>query len=191
MVTLQSTQAAVPERGQLVHVRSRRWLVESVEPGPPDTSPLVALACAEDDAQGETLQVYWDYETDGRILSEEGWQELKSSQKGFDDPHRFGAYLDALRWNCVTATDPRLVQAPFRAGIKLEAYQIEPLRKALRLPPKQAGFRSQRMRALVPDTHHDGDCLAWRHLWDDQYVELIVPDDQPWAPETQRQEGPG
>ena len=134
MVTPQSTQAAVPERGQLVHVRSRRWLVESVESGPPDTSPLVALACAEDDAQGETLQVYWDYETDGRILSEEGWQELKSSQKGFDDPHRFGAFLDALRWNCVTATDPRLVQAPFRAGIKLEAYQIEPLRKALRLP---------------------------------------------------------
>ncbi|MDE0626110.1 MAG: DISARM system SNF2-like helicase DrmD [Bryobacterales bacterium] len=134
MVTPQVSRETVPKQGQLVHVRSRRWLVESIEHGPPDTSPLVALACAEDDAQGETLQVYWDYETDGRILSEEGWQELASGGKGFDDPHRFGAFLDALRWNCVTATDPRLVQAPFRAGIKLEAYQIEPLRKALRLP---------------------------------------------------------
>jgi hypothetical protein len=40
----------------------------------------------------------------------------------------------ALRWNCVTATDPNLFQAPFRAGIKIDAYQMEPLRKALRLP---------------------------------------------------------
>jgi SNF2 family DNA or RNA helicase len=42
--------------------------------------------------------------------------------------------LHTLRWNCVTATDPNLFQAPFRAGIKIDAYQMEPLRKALRLP---------------------------------------------------------
>ena len=36
--------------------------------------------------------------------------------------------------NAVTATDPNLFQAPFRAGITLDAYQMEPLRKALRLP---------------------------------------------------------
>ena len=39
-----------------------------------------------------------------------------------------------MKWNCVTATNPKLFQSPFRAGIKLEAYQLEPLRKALRLP---------------------------------------------------------
>jgi hypothetical protein len=39
-----------------------------------------------------------------------------------------------LRWNCVTATDPNLLQAPFRAGIKIDAYQMESLRKVLRLP---------------------------------------------------------
>jgi ERCC4-related helicase len=38
------------------------------------------------------------------------------------------------RWGCVTATDPTLFQAPFRAGIRLDAYQLEPLRKALVLP---------------------------------------------------------
>ena len=37
-------------------------------------------------------------------------------------------------WSCVTATDPTLFQSPFRAGIKIDAYQMEPLRKALRLP---------------------------------------------------------
>jgi len=39
-----------------------------------------------------------------------------------------------VRWGCVTATDPTLFQAPFRAGIRLDAYQLEPLRKALVLP---------------------------------------------------------
>ena len=46
----------------------------------------------------------------------------------------FSAYIHTLRWNCVTATDPRIFQAPFRAGIRIDAYQLEPLRKALLLP---------------------------------------------------------
>jgi hypothetical protein len=37
-------------------------------------------------------------------------------------------------WNCVTSTNPKLFQSPFRAGIKLDSYQLEPLRNALRLP---------------------------------------------------------
>ncbi len=129
-----SSDAVVPDQGQLVHVRSRRWLVESVERRPAGESPLVSLACAEDDSQGETLQVYWDYEPDAWILSEDGWSQISNGLSGFERPRRFGAFLDALRWNCVTATDPGLVQSPFRAGIRLDAYQIEPLRKALRLP---------------------------------------------------------
>ena len=38
------------------------------------------------------------------------------------------------RTHCVTATDPTLVQSPLRAGLKIDAYQMEPLRKALRFP---------------------------------------------------------
>ena len=56
------------------------------------------------------------------------------AEKGFDDPRRFAAFLHTLRWHCVTATDLNLFQAPFRAGIRIDAYQMEPLRKALRLP---------------------------------------------------------
>jgi hypothetical protein len=92
----------------------------------------VRLACAEDDAQGEALDVYWEYEIDRLILKEEGWKDL--AQRGFDPPQRFAAFLHTMRWNCVTATDPNLFQSPFRAGIKIDAYQMEPLRKALRLP---------------------------------------------------------
>jgi SNF2 domain-containing protein len=80
----------------------------------------------------QSLDVFWNYEIDRFILKEEGWQDLAA--KGFDAPRHFAAFLHTLRWNCVTATDPNLFQAPFRAGIKIDAYQIEPLRKALRLP---------------------------------------------------------
>ena len=98
----------------------------------PGQSVLARLACADDDAQGQTLDVFWDYELDRQILEEEGWRDLAT--KGFDAPRQFAAFLHTLRWNCITATDPNLFQAPFRAGIKIDAYQMEPLRKALRQP---------------------------------------------------------
>jgi len=122
-----------PTLGDLVQIRSRRWLVEEVVgPAAPGQSALVRLACADDDAQGQMLDVFWDYELDRRILEEEGWGDLAA--RGFDAPRQFAAFLHTLRWNCITATDPNLFQAPFRAGIKIDAYQMEPLRKALRLP---------------------------------------------------------
>jgi superfamily II DNA or RNA helicase len=122
-----------PTPGDLVQVRLRRWLVDAViaasTPGHPT---LVRLACADDDAQGQTLDVYWEHELDRRILQAEGWEQLAA--RGFDDPRQFAAFLHTLRWDCVTATDPSLFQAPFRAGITVEPYQMEPLRKALRMP---------------------------------------------------------
>ena len=122
-----------PEVGELVQVRRRRWLVEEVITSTtPGQTSVVRLACADDDAQGQTLEVFWDYEIDRLILEEEGWKDLAT--KGFDPPRQFAAFFHTLRWNCVTATDPTLLQAPFRAGIKIDAYQMEPLRKALRLP---------------------------------------------------------
>ena len=133
---MEHTDTALPERppevGELVEVRSRRWLVESVEADGSPMFPRVRLACADDDAQGQTLEVYWDFEIDRRILEQEAWTDLGA--RGFDPPRHFSAFLHTLRWNCVTATDPNLFQSPFRAGIKIDAYQMEPLRKALRLP---------------------------------------------------------
>ena len=136
MSALIETPERLPDRpprvGELVEVRSRRWLVEAVEDTDPEASPRVSLACADDDAQGQTLEVYWDFEIDRRILEQEAWSAIGA--RGFDPPRYFSAFLHTLRWNCVTATDPNLFQSPFRAGIKIDAYQMEPLRKALRLP---------------------------------------------------------
>ncbi len=113
-------------------MRSRRWLVEDVVQPTGGGSAQVALACADDDAQGQKLRIFWECELDRRILEEEGWADLAA--KGFDAPRYFAAFFHTLRWNCTTATEPNLFQAPFRAGIKIDAYQMEPLRKALRLP---------------------------------------------------------
>ena len=122
-----------PKIGELVRVRSRNWLVEDVmPPKAAGQTSVVRLSCADDDAQGQSLDVFWDYELDRLPLKEEDWADLAA--KGFDQPRQFAAFLHTLRWNCVTATDPNLFQAPFRAGIKIDAYQMEPLRKALRLP---------------------------------------------------------
>jgi SNF2 family DNA or RNA helicase len=126
-----SAQSSPPDIGQVVRLRTRAYLVEDVEKD--DTEPtVVRLACLDDDAQGQHIEVVWELELDTEILDETAWHSL--GQRGFDDPRFFSAYIRTLRWNCVTATDPRLFQSPFRAGIRVDAYQLEPLRKALLLP---------------------------------------------------------
>ena len=126
-------QKATLEPGQITLVRQRRYLVEEVvEPKSASDASMVSLSCLDDDAQGEPLTVLWEHELDARVLTDAGW--LAVGNDGFDDPALFAAYLRTLSWNCVTATDPNLFQSPFRAGIRLDAYQLEPLRKALRLP---------------------------------------------------------
>jgi superfamily II DNA or RNA helicase len=125
--------AETPAPGQIVRVRQRQYLVEEVlVPEAAADATFVRLSCLEDDAQGEALEVLWETELDAEVLAAGGWDDL--SRRGFDPPRLFSAYLHTLRWNCVTATNPRLFQAPFRAGILIHAYQIEPLRKALLLP---------------------------------------------------------
>jgi superfamily II DNA or RNA helicase len=121
----------IPEAGQLVRVRTRTYLVEAVDHSG-GVGTQARLACLDDDAQGQQLEVIWEIELDAQILDGEAWQSI--GKKGFDSPRFFSAYMHTLRWNCVTATDPRLFQSPFRAGILIDAYQLEPLRKALLLP---------------------------------------------------------
>lgn len=117
--------------GDFVRLRGRRWLVE----GESDLGAGLAalrVACVDDDAQGETTDIVWSAELDAERLGDEGWDALARS--GTDDPEVFAAYLRTIRWGTATAADRDLFQAPFRAGIRLDAYQLLPLRKALRLP---------------------------------------------------------
>ena len=123
--------ALAPVVGDFVRVRARRWLVEDQRQAGQHLIAL-KLACIDDDAQGETAHIVWNAELDAERLGEEGWESVARS--GTDDPDVFAGYLRTLRWNTATAADKDLFQAPFRAGIRLDAYQLLPLRKALRLP---------------------------------------------------------
>ena len=119
--------------GQIVKVRSRQYLVEEVAPKfSEDTDTLVRLSCLEDDALGESLEVLWEREVDAVAIGNNSWDSV--AKRGFDHPKLFSAYLHTLRWNCVTSTEPKLFQSPYRAGIEVKAYQLEPLRKALLMP---------------------------------------------------------
>jgi hypothetical protein len=123
-------QVSLPEIGEIVEVRQRRYLVDECVPAVNGgDSTLVAMSCVDDDAQGQQLEALWERELDAQVLSAQAWDQIAS--RGFDPTDKFAAYLNVLRWNCVTSTDPTLLQSPFRAGIRLDAYQLEPLRKAL------------------------------------------------------------
>jgi hypothetical protein len=122
----------LPKAGQVVRARHRQWLVEDVAPGEADESALVRLVCLDDDDPGRPLDVLWDLELGAEVVDPETTGVLRADQ--LDPPDHFGAYLHALRWNTVSASDASRFQAPFRAGIKHMAHQLTPLMKALELP---------------------------------------------------------
>lgn len=122
-----------PRGGDIVQVRHRQWLVENVVAPPAEGhATRVQLVCLDDDNQGVCLDVLWEIELGARVLQPEA--HGLGNVEHVDPPRHFAAYLHAIKWNSVTATDAKLFQSPFRAGIKLMAHQLTPLRKALALP---------------------------------------------------------
>lgn len=126
----------LPRVNDLVVVRQRQYLVESVapsttlqHPGIPQPATRVGLVCLDDDAQGRRLEVLWELELGARVV--EPSRQGLGVDAPLDAPTTFRAYLHALRWNCVTATDPGLFQALFRAGIHILDHQITPLDRAV------------------------------------------------------------
>ncbi len=125
---------SMPRPGDIARVRHRQYLVDEVlaPEGLRDSNTLVRLTCLDDDAQGRPLAVLWERELGAQVLRPET-RGLANATR-LDEPRHFAAYLHALKWSSVTATDARLFQAPFRAGIHLLDHQLTPLKKALELP---------------------------------------------------------
>lgn len=115
--------------GDFVEARGRHWLVDHVFPGSPERHRLI---CIDDDAQGETLEVTFEAEIAAAKMADDSWNTLAGSLPA--DPITLGAHLRAIRWRTASAADRKLFQAPFRAGIRLDAYQLLPLQRALDLP---------------------------------------------------------
>ncbi len=130
----------IPEQGQLVEVRRRQYVVTEVAPGILPPSPLalspqtpqhlVTLTSIEDDALGEELRVIWELEPGAQIRE----RSTLPQPTGFDAPQRLDAFLDAVRWGATSSADVRALLAPFRSGIELEDYQLDPLVRAVQMP---------------------------------------------------------
>jgi SNF2 family DNA or RNA helicase len=129
-----------PEQGQLVSVRQRHYVVTDVAKSTLPASPLrpsgngaqhlVSLSSVEDDALGEELQVIWELEPGAEVIEKVALPE----PTGFDAPDRLDAFLDAVRWGAASTADLRNIQAPFRSGIEIEDYQLDPVVRAIQMP---------------------------------------------------------
>jgi len=124
-----------PAPGQLVEVRRRRWVVDSVRCGALPVEGIdrrqhvVSLLSLEDDALGEELDVVWQVETDAIVLEKTGLPKIT----GYDSEEWTSAFLNAVRWGTATSTDRSLLQSPFRSGITIEDYQLDPLIRAVEM----------------------------------------------------------
>jgi superfamily II DNA or RNA helicase len=138
----------LPEPGQLVDVRRRRYVVNEVlQSSLPldilsvpssrtsgDTTlsvqHLVTLSSVEDDALGEELQVIWEIEPGATAIEKTPLPQ----PVGFDDPRRLDTFLNAVRWGAASSADVRAIQSPFRSGVDLEDYQLDPVARAITMP---------------------------------------------------------
>ena len=101
---MSNAPSSLPEPGQLVDVRRRRYVVVDLAQSqlPPDLllpgsltasrQHLVTLSSVEDDALGEELQVVWEIEPGAAIIEKVALPD----PTGFDPPDRLDAFLDAV-----------------------------------------------------------------------------------------------
>jgi superfamily II DNA or RNA helicase len=133
--------SALPELNQLVEARGRHWVVTEVLASALDPDPLkgvnqvqhlVSLVSVDDGGHGDTAELVWEVEPGTRVLTKE---TLPTPRPGeFDDPDRLDAFLDAVRWSAITSADSKALQSPFRSGISIDDYQLDPVVRALRMP---------------------------------------------------------
>lgn len=143
LVSTSATAPALPEVGQVVEVRGATWAVSNVQTqglprSPADDSAaqlshVVDLQSLDEDNLGAQLSVVWELEVGHTLTPPQGLPDLIRAD-GFDDPEMLAGFIDAMRWGAVTSADPNRYQAPFWSGANVEAYQLEPLRRALGAP---------------------------------------------------------
>lgn len=95
------------------------------------TTHLIKLSSLESDGRDEELRVVWELEQATDVHDQ---YELPSPQHGFDEPGRLDAFLDAVRWGAIASADKTALQAPFRSGVEIQEYQLDPVVRALSMP---------------------------------------------------------
>jgi superfamily II DNA or RNA helicase len=123
-----------PEAGQLVEVRRRQWVVADTQSsrtgnGHSAQQNLVTLSSIDEDSLGEQIEVIWEIEPGAHIIEKAGLPSIS----GRDDTPTLEAFLDAVRWGAATNADKGFLQAPFRSGVSIEDFQLDPLVRAIEM----------------------------------------------------------
>jgi superfamily II DNA or RNA helicase len=120
-----------PEPGQLVEVRRRQWVVADVASSKLESASAsqncVTLSSIDEDGLGEELEVIWEIEPGAQVIERAGLPSIT----GQDDSDTLEAFLDAVRWGAATNADRGFLQAPFRSGVSIEDFQLDPLVRAI------------------------------------------------------------
>ena len=123
----------------MVRVRGRNYVVTHLKAShladtrasnAPTGRLLVEVASLDDEGLGEEASLLWDIEPGAQVLG----KVALPKPTGFDAPHALDTFLLALRWSAISSADDRTLQSPFRSGIEIEDYQLDPLARALRMP---------------------------------------------------------
>lgn len=132
--------SSLPEPGQIVIARQRPFVVSDVQPStlplpatvhqPVERQHLLRLSSVEDEGLGEELSIVWELEPGVTCLEKAQLPALKA----FDLPRTFDAFLDAVAWGSVSSADDKALQAPFRSGVEVDDYQLDPVVRALSMP---------------------------------------------------------
>lgn len=123
---------SVPEPGQLVEVRRRQWVVADVRAstscnGHASRQHFLTLSSLDEDSLGEELEVLWEIEPGAHVIERAGLPTIT----GQDDTEKLEAFLDAVRWGAATNADRNFLQSPFRSGVSIEDFQLDPLVRAI------------------------------------------------------------
>lgn len=129
-----------PKKGDVARVRQRQYLVEGVTPpASPTELTRVDLVCLDDDQQGRELIVLWELELGAKVSDPHRGLD---SFKHIDPPRHFAAYLHALKWNSVTATDAGLFSVAIPRRHPLDEPPADPIEEgpgATALQPVHCG----------------------------------------------------
>ncbi len=130
----------LPEPGQIVIVRQRPFVVSDIQTStlpipataqqPVARQHLLRLSSVEDEGLGEELAIVWELEPGAIPVEKTSLPQLNA----FDLPRVFDAFLDAVAWGSVSSADDKALQAPFRSGVDVDDYQLDPVVRALSMP---------------------------------------------------------
>lgn len=116
-----------------MRVRGDIWIATAIS-SDSGTNHLCRLLSVSEDHHGAVIDVIWEIEPGRAVLDDVLLPTPSVDENGhlvLDDPRTLDAFLNAVRWGSITNADANILEAPYRSGIEIIEYQLEPLVRAL------------------------------------------------------------